>query len=209
VVDQFSTSLPFGALSTNRFARAGGELDFDFTSIGATYEQVRGARLLTSWTGFRGLGETSSDFQIGSGDLRVYVPFSRQHAVALRGIVHEVFGESGDGVPIYYLPRLGSTEGMRGQKGWRYRDRGVLAASAEWRYQVWWHPGDPHYRLDAFVFADHGAVGSSVRDIAWEDFHTTPGIGLRFMSHGVGKAETYLALRGDKPRVGLKLGASF
>jgi hypothetical protein len=209
VVDQFPLSLPFGALSTNRFAHVGGSADLDFTAIGPTYEQVRGARLMGSWLGYRGLGATDSDFQIGTGALRVYAPVSRQHAFAFRVLAREVFGESGDGVPLYYLPRLGSTEGLRGDKGWRYRDRAVLAGSAEWRYQVWWHPGDPHYRLDAFLFADRGAVGSSLGAIDQDDFMTTPGIGLRFMDHGVGKAEGYLAFGGDKTRVGLKLGASF
>jgi hypothetical protein len=209
VQDQFDAALPFGALSTERFARAKGSLELDLTWIGPTYRQLKGARLITSWSGYRGIDETDSEFQIGSGDLRIYLPISRQHAFALRGLAHRVYGEEGNGVPIYYLPRLGSSEGLRGQKGWRYRDRAVIAGMAEWRYQVWWHPGDPDYRLDAFVFADHGAVGSSLSGIEWEDFKTTPGFGLRFMDHGVGKAETYLAFRGDELKGGVKLGASF
>jgi hypothetical protein len=209
VQDRFATSLPFGATGTERFGRAKGSLDLDFTWIGPTYRQMKGVRLITSLSAYRGLDDTDSEFRIGSGDLRVYVPISRQHAFAIRGLAHEVFGEEGSGVPIYYLPRLGSSDGLRGQKGWRYRDRSVLAGMAEWRYQVWWHPGDPNYRLDAFVFADHGAVGPSLGAIEWADFKTTPGFGLRFMDGGVGKAETYVAFRGDTPRVGLKFGRSF
>lgn len=80
---------------------------------------------------------------------------------------------------------------------------------AEWRYQVWWHPGDPIYRLDGFAFVDHGAVGSSLGSIRREDFLTTPGLGIRFVNRGIGKLETYVAFGGDENRVGLTLGTSF
>jgi hypothetical protein len=209
VVDQFADALPFGALGTDRFAHAGASLDVDFTSVKSRTEQLHGVRLIGSWSGYRGFDETDAEFHIGSVDVMGYLPVSRQHAFALRGLAHDVFGEEGFGVPLYYLPRLGSTEGLRGQKGWRYRDRSVIATMAEWRYQVWWHPGDPNYRVDAFVFADRAAVGPSLSAIHWEDFKTTPGVGVRFMDHGVGRVEAYLAFRGDKPRAGLKLGASF
>src|SRR5207302_4558330 len=105
----------------------------------------------------------------------------------------------------YYVPGLGSTQGLRGQKGWRYRDLAMLAAQGEWRYQVWWSPMNPRDRIDAFAFVDHGAVGPSLRAIAQDSFITTPGIGLRFVSRGVAKVETFLAFGGDKPRAGLKL----
>jgi hypothetical protein len=122
----------------------------------------------------------------------------------------EVFREEGDGVPLYLLPRLGSTEGLRGFRGWRFRDRAVLTAMAEWRYQVWWHPGDPQYRVDAFLFADHGAVGSSLDAIERGDFVTTPGIGLRFLDRGIAKLETFVAFNGDdRIKGGVKMRASF
>jgi hypothetical protein len=206
--DTFAGDLPFGAIGTERFARVEGELDVDFTSI-VRGDRLSGVRALAGWSGYRGLSDTDSDFQIGSGDLRVFVPISQRHELALRGLASEVFAERGEGIPLYLLPRLGSSEGLRGQKGWRYRDRAMIAAMAEWRYQVWWHPGDPTYRVDAFVFADHGAVGPSLGDIEGPDYVTTPGIGLRFLDRGIAEVETFLAFGGDKPRAGLKLRASF
>jgi hypothetical protein len=208
VQDQFVEALPFGALGTDRFAHVGGSIDLDFTAIGRS-DRLRGVRALGSWTGYRGLSDTDSEFQIGTGDLRLYLPVVTRHELALRGLAIETFGEEGFGVPLYHMPRLGSSEGLRGVRGWRYRDRSVVSAMAEWRYQVWWHPGDPQYRVDAFVFADHGAVGSSLGSIGRDDFITTPGIGLRFLDRGDAKVETYLAFGGDDTRVSLKLKASF
>jgi hypothetical protein len=206
--DTFAGDLPFGAVGTERFAHVDGQLDLDFTSL-VRGERLGGVRALAGWSAYRGVSETDADFNLGSGDLRAYVPISQRHELALRGLAMDAFGEQGNGVPLYLLPRLGSSEGLRGQKGWRYRDRAVIAAMAEWRYQVWWHPGDPDYRVDAFVFTDHGAVGSSLGDIEGPDYVTTPGIGLRFLDKGIAQVETFVAFGGDAPRAGLKLRASF
>ena len=80
------------------------------------------------------------------------------------------------------MPALGSEDGLRGFRSWRFRDRAMAAVMAEWRYRVWYHPGDPTWRLDAAVFADHGAVAPSLRELA--DFQTTPGAGLRLIKAG-------------------------
>lgn len=207
--DAFADALPFGALGTDRFGRVRGDVDVDFTRVGPTYNQLRGVRMIAEWSGYRGVSDTRAGFQRGRGDVRVFWPLSKQHAIALRGLAEEIFAQTGAGVPLYHLPALGGSQGLRGQKSFRYRDLALLAAQGEWRYQVWWHPGDPHYRLDAFAFVDHGAVGPSLRSLASDDFITTPGLGLRFMSRGVGKVETFLAFGGDKPRAGLKLGTTF
>lgn len=209
VQDAFADVLPFGALGTDRYGRLRGDVDVDFTRVGPTYNQLRGVRMTAEWSGYRGVSGTTAGFQRGRGDVRVFWPLSKQHAIALRGLAEEIFAQTGAGVPLYHVPALGGSQGLRGQKGFRYRDLALLAAQGEWRYQVWWHPGDPGYRLDAFAFVDHGAVGPSLRSIASDDFITTPGLGFRFMSHGVGKVETFLAFGGDKPRAGLKLGTTF
>jgi hypothetical protein len=181
----------------------------DYTSIRSRGEQMQGTRLIAGWSGYHGVSATEADFQVGSGDLRFYLPVTRQNGIALRGIATQVFAQSGAGVPIYYLPQLGSSQGLRGQKNFRYRDLAMLAAQGEWRYQVWWSPMNPHDRLDAFAFVDRGAVGPSLREIAQDSFITTPGIGLRFVRGGLPKVETFLAFGGDKPRAGLKLGTTF
>ena len=209
VQDVFAGALPFGAVGTHRFMRADADLDLDFTSVGGPF-QLRGVRLVTDWSGFRGVDEGDPDFQIASTDLRVYLPLNSRHAFALRGYAADAFGESNGAVPIYYLATVGGSEGLRGQKGYRLRDRAALIGMAEWRYQVWWHPGDPIYRVDAFAFVDHGAVGSSLGSIESSDFLTTPGIGIRFVNRGLTSVETFLAFGGDAtPRIGFKLGASF
>ena len=206
--DRFCCTLPYGSTGTDTWARVDAALDLDFTWIGGPY-QLHGARLLTEWSGYRGRDGTDSRFQIGSTDLRIFLPLNDRQAFALRGLAMDTFGEEGNGIPLYYLPALGGENGLRGQTSWRLRDKALLAGMAEWRYQIWWHPGDPIYRLDGFAFVDHGAVGSSLDAIAAGDFDTSRGLGIRFVSHGIGKVEGFVALGGDNARVGFNLGASF
>jgi hypothetical protein len=208
VLDTFADDLPFGSLGTQSYFRADASADLDFTWISGP-NQTHGARLLADWSGFRGKTDSDPDFQFWSTDLRVYMPLNPRHAFVVRGLAADAFGEAKGGVPLYYLATLGSTEGLRGQKGWRLRDKAMLSGMAEYRYQVWWHPGDPTYRVEAFWFVDHGAVGSSLSAIDWNDFDTTPGIGVRFIHRADTQFETYLGFGGDKPRIGVKLGGTF
>jgi len=206
VQDVFTATL---SSEPDRFARADAELRLDFTRVDGNY-QLKGTRLVTGWRMYRGLDDTDARFQIGDADLRIFAPLDRRHAIALRGIVAGTWGEEGDGIPFYHLPTLGKDEGLRGFHSWRFRDRALAAAMAEWRYQVWYHPGDPTYRLDAMVFVDHGMVAPGLDKLARRDFETTPGFGLRLMESGLGMVQAFVAFGGDKaPRWGLDLGSSF
>jgi hypothetical protein len=91
-----------------------------------------------------------------------------------------------------------------------FRDSALAAGTAEWRYRVWYHPGDLIYRLDAMAFVDHGMVAPSLRDVTWRDAETTPGIGLRFVKDGLGLAEGFAAWGGEQGmRWGFQLGSTF
>lgn len=206
--DVFAPALPLGVRADSRYARGEAAVDVDFTTVGGAY-QMLGARLLLGWGLYRDLEPTDAHFQRASADLRTYLPVTARHAVALRGMAVEHFAESGAGVPFFYLPALGDDDGLRGHRSWRFRDRALLAAMAEWRYQVWYHPGDPRYRLDGFAFVDHGSVAPSLGALDWNEFETTPGLGLRFMDRGVGLLEGFVAFGGEGTRFGIELGTSF
>jgi outer membrane protein assembly factor BamA len=169
---------------------------------------MRGARARADWQAYRGLRSTDPSFQLVDGDLRLYLPMSARHALALRGLAGSALGVHG-GVPLFHLFALGDDEGLRGQKGQRLRDRALLAGMAEWRYRVWWSPTWPAWRVDGFAFVDEGAVGASLDAIRASDFTGTPGIGLRLLHDGAALAEAYLGFGGDKPRVGARLGVTF
>jgi hypothetical protein len=165
--------------------------------MGPEYQQS-GARAIADWRFFNGIGDTEARFHVASAELQLFAPLSRRHAFALRGLAAETWGESGSAVPFYHLPSLGSERGLRGFRSWRFRDHALASATAEWRYRVWYHPGDPTYRVDANAFVDHGMVAPSLGDLRLGDFETTPGIGLRLIRPGAGTLGGYVAFNGDE-----------
>jgi hypothetical protein len=206
--DVFPELFP-GDEETDRFAHVGAAATYDLSRVNADY-QLTGAWLNAGWRLFRGIDDTDARFQVGTADLQLFAPINRRHAVALRGLAADTWGESGDGIPFYHMPALGSEQGLRGFRSWRFRDRALAAAMAEWRYRVWYHPGDPTYRLDASAFVDHGAVAASLGDLRAPDFETTPGFALRLMKEGFAMVGGYVAFGGDDTaRWGLDFETAF
>ena len=196
----------FGVTEETSYWRGGGELDVDWSR--AETLQLTGFRAVGRYDVFRGAGDTDSDFHRATADARLYVPLTGRHLVAARVLAQDHLAEEGGGVPFHRLAMLGDDDGLRGYTSRRFRERALAAASLEWRYEVWFHPGDAQYRIDGFVFVDRGGVGPSLDDI--EAFETTPGLGLRFVQGGITWVETYVAWGGDKsPRFDIELGATF
>jgi hypothetical protein len=200
---------PRFATGRDRFVRGTGDLDFDFTRL-APGDQLAGARVLGGWSLYQGIDDTDGRFQTGRAELRLFAPVSTRHALALRGMVAETFGEDEQPVPFYHLHALGDDDGLRGFRSWRFRDRALASGTAEWRYRVWYHPGDLIYRLDAMLFVDHGMVAPSLEDLTLREAETSPGFGLRFVKNGLGMAEMFGAWGGEQGvRWGLQLGSTF
>ena len=112
-------------------------------------------------------------------------------------------------MPFTHLAHLGDERGLRGYSGRRFRDSALLAAQLEWRYEVYWHPGFPDLRLEGFAFVDSGAVGPELGAIDLSDFHTTPGLGVRWVNAGDARGEVFIAHGGEGWRGGISLGRSF
>lgn len=196
----------FGVAEETSYWRGGAALELDRTRARAL--QLVGYRVLGRYDVLRGAGQTDSDFQRVQADARMYLPFTGRHLLAARLLAEDHLAEGGQGVPFYRLAMLGDDDGLRGYTSRRFRDRALLAAMIEWRYEIWFHPGDEQYRLEGFAFVDHGGVGPSLSEV--EAFETTPGLGIRFIDRGLSRVEVYAAWGGDKaPRFDLELGASF
>jgi hypothetical protein len=109
-------------------------------------------------------------------DLVQHFPILRETwVVSVRGRLQSVMDEADD-VPFFLLPSLGSGSTLRAYGSWRFRDRHAALFSGEWRWIV------SRMALDMAVFYDTGAVAPRVKAIAWDQFASDVGIGLRF--HG-------------------------
>jgi hypothetical protein len=203
----FSPSSLFGLEERTEFVRVDGGARLDGTHLTAL--QQRGWTVEGAWQYYDGIRDTDASFHRIAGDARAFVPASDRQLFALRLLAEDHVGEKGRGVPFTHLAYLGDDHGLRGYSGRRFRDEALLAAQLEWRYQVYWHPGFPDKAVEGFVFTDAGTVGSSLGAIRWDDVRYTPGIGLRYVHAGEGKAEAFLAHGGGRWRVGAAFGRTF
>jgi hypothetical protein len=197
----------FGLDETTEYLRLDGGVALDRTYV--EHLQVRGFSLAGEWQYYDGAGGTESSFHRVIGDARLFVPANQRQLFALRLLAEDHLDEGGRGIPFTHLAHLGDERGLRGYSGRRFRDRALLAAQLEWRYEVYWHPGFPDLRLEGFAFADAGAVGPELGAIDLSDFRTTPGLGLRAVQEGNARVEVFLAHGGDGWRGGFGLGRSF
>jgi Omp85 superfamily domain len=81
--------------------------------------------------------------------------------------------QSGNSVPFYMLPSLGGANTLRGYHDYRFHDRDLLLASAEFRWALLTH-------VDAAAFVDAGNVAARVGDLNVDK--TSFGGGLRVHS---------------------------
>jgi hypothetical protein len=205
--DVFPESAIFGLDERTEFMRVDGSAKLDLTHF--TDLQQRGFSLQGEWQYYDGLKDTDASFHRVAADARAFVPASERQLFALRLLAEDHVGVKGSGVPFTHLAELGDDHGLRGYSGRRFRDNASLAAQLEWRYQVYWHPGFPNRAIEGFAFTDAGSVGPSVDAIRWDDVRFTPGIGLRYVQAGEGKAEAYLSRGDGRWRLGAAFGRTF
>lgn len=165
----------FGADERLRFVRFGARGELDLTHrVGF---QDRGVRLLAGATRFAGTGGTATSFHKVHFEGEGLVPLNLRQLVALQARTELTRG-GGDRIPFYHLAGLGGETTAIGYPDTRFRDRDMLALTAEWRYEIW---RDIHnsLRVESFLYFGEGAVAPRLGDIAARDWHDSYGFGFR------------------------------
>ena len=145
-------------------------------------------------TNFGDIDDTFS-FQRLDGELVQHLPILRETwVISLRARVQTVL-DSGDTVPYFLLPQLGSGRTLRAYSTGRFRDRHSLLSSAEFR----WIPN--RLGMDMAVFYDAGKVTNRRADLDFEGMAHDWGIGARF--HG--PTSTVLRIEAARGSDGWKL----
>jgi hypothetical protein len=156
---------------------------------------------------FQGKSVDESELWTYRVELQQFVPlwFSNR-ALALRG-VYSIMDDVGNRPAAFQrLLTNDDPDLFRGYKDYRFRDRGIWAASAEYRWPVW-NVREAHgVGLDAYAFVDVGQIFHRSSDFS-DDVTTSYGGGLRLGGHGrfVGRLEvghseeeTILRIRADQ-----------
>ncbi len=160
---------------------------------------LRRARI--SW--FQETTELDIAFWTWRAEIQQFIPlwFSRR-GLALRGFVSRIENEGSEPVPFQRMLTNDDPDLFRGYNDYRFRDLGIGAVSAEYRWPVWALNRENGIGVDAYAFVDYGQVFSEFEDISNDRLTTSYGGGLRVGGFGkfagrieVGKSDEELIFR--------------
>ena len=106
---------------------------------------------------------------------RFFPIFDKKRVIAARLQVQATTAGDGQEVPFYYQPTLGGGKSLRSYADFRFRDRNVLLANIEYRWEAL-------SGLDMALFYDTGSVAARFRDLELAE-EKGYGIGLRFNTY--------------------------
>ena len=130
-----------------------------------------------------------------------YIPFRHGFQVlALRQFGAFSMTREDDEVPFYMMETLGGNRTIRGFDTFRFRDRNVLVANNEFRWQAW-------FRLDMALFLDAGYSFKNLKDFELGEVETGYGVGFRFKSSRTTAARLDIAWSREGVTTYLKIGA--
>jgi hypothetical protein len=105
-----------------------------------------------------------------------HVPILREAwVISLRAIARTTYGKTGQQVPFFMLPYVGSGSTMRGFTSHRFRDQNGLTLQAEWRIMA-------NRFMDTAVFYDTAKVAARRADLDLNGLKSDYGFGFRL--HG-------------------------
>jgi Omp85 superfamily domain len=105
-----------------------------------------------------------------------HVPILREAwVISLRAIARTTYSKTGQQVPFFMLPYVGSGSTLRGFTSHRFRDQNGLTLQAEWRIMV-------NRFMDTAVFYDTGKVAARREDLDLDGLKSDYGFGFRL--HG-------------------------
>lgn len=203
--ERFTDAELFGLGERTRFFRLvpGVELDL----VRRVGFQLRGLRLDASGAVYRGAGPTEADFHRLAASADGYLPLNRRQLLFLRAAAELNRGDDGRGVPFTHLASLGDHVGGRGYQDGRFRDRDLLALTAEWRYEIW-RELQSRMRMEGFVFFEEGAVAHTLGSLESSDFRPSWGVGLRLVEREGALGRAFVAVGEEGTRWQLDLSAT-
>jgi hypothetical protein len=105
-----------------------------------------------------------------------HVPILREAwVISLRAIARTTYAKTGQQVPFFLLPFVGSGSTLRGFTSHRFRDQNGLTLQAEWRIMA-------NRFMDTAVFYDAGKVAARRADLNLDGLKSDYGFGVRL--HG-------------------------
>lgn len=163
----------------------GGQLRHE--SAGLQNRPGRGGIQRLRATYFKSVDRDDVRFWTYRGELQHFFTLWRPHRVlAIRGVTSWIANAGSDPVPLARLNTNDDPDLLRGYDDFRWRDRGIAIATAEYRWPIWAHQRPDGPGVDAYLLTDGGQVFGDRRQIALREMKLSYGGGLRVESgHGL------------------------
>jgi hypothetical protein len=131
----------------------------EFATIDRPINDLAGGRYRLTFTRYADRDLHRFSFSRWDVDLRQYISFVHAtRTMALRAWVSSSEPSKDDTVPFYLQPTLGGAYTLRGFRTFRFRDRSVLLAQAEYRWRI-------NEFVTGALFYDTGAVGPTLEKV--------------------------------------------
>lgn len=132
---------------------------------------------------FEGVDRDDARFWMFRGEAQHFITLWRPlRVLALRGVASWIEDVGGDPVPLARLNTNDDPDLFRGYDDFRWRDRGIAIATAEYRWPVWAHQRAEGAGIDGYLLTDVGQVFGDADRIALRQMTLSYGGGLRVES---------------------------
>ncbi len=183
ITDRFRDALPTGFGSTSQGLTFGASVTH--LTVTETGRPTHGGSRRLRATYFTGIGADSSSFWSYRVDLQQFLQlWYPYHGLALR--THMSWIDPVGSVPIPYQRLMTNDDPdlIRGYRDFRWRDRGMVVLSAEYRWPLWVVNHPDALGLDIYLHTDVGQVFSESDQIKLDNLAASWGLGLRLLSAG-------------------------
>ena len=192
---------------TAHLLSGGGNLVLDLSERAGFHapRAYQGTVFLLSYHYGQDVGDRDFAYHRLAGEVRQFVPvpfLPYDRRLALRARYEKTHPPSGKVVPFYEASTLGGVHTLRAYQHARFRDEGYLLFNAEYRWPVW-------DVLDGVVFFDTGQVFQRYEEVAFDEFHSNVGAGLRVYGRGGVAGRLEAAYGEDGVRVLAQIGTVF
>ena len=131
----------------------------EFSTTQPPLNPTSGSRVRLTYARYHDRDLDRFSFQRWEVDARQFIPFFNDtRTIALRVLISSADPEGGNDVPFYLQPVLGGAYTLRGFRSFRFRDRSVALAQAEYRWRV-------NELVHGAIFYDTGAVARTLDDL--------------------------------------------
>jgi outer membrane protein assembly factor BamA len=181
ITEQFAGALPAGYGTHSYGVSLSATLSHETPA--ETGRPMRGGirRLRAAY--FQGIGNDDAAFWTYRAELQQFVPlWYRYHTLAVRAHMSWIDPLGTDPVPFQRLMTNDDPDLMRGFRDFRWRDRGMMVFSAEYRWPLWAAKLPDRTGLDVYVLTDVGQVFGHIDQVSFDNLTFSYGAGIRFLN---------------------------